>query len=745
MKIEYLLDLFELGQYKQCLWHLSDFLYHNNNHPNALLLRGKCLFEVSNARYNRFEEAYEDFIKVLEFDPNNEEALQRTTYIAVFGIKQNIENAIALCSRWLHFAGPKDQIKALTYRAEAYRLSKNYTLALKDYDKLISIAKLVYAEDRVKLDAALSTAYSSKTQLYLHDMSEEALALETFKLSLRYPSPNALLYAEMAKLAFKFQDYEFGGAIALRFFSVNTDIPAQEVRQLYQQLTALVEQQIINQNIVQAKLVAATAFREIVEVNPLDNLNFIRKCMAIYPDWHVPYHYYGAELFEAEGYQEAIPYIKKSLELGGTAFDISRYLEAIYRTKNHKTEIDKLPIDDAIAYYNAAKSFLNAELKLKNQDNSQWFLENRTLLYAQSFQAFQLYFIQHLGISYHNDVEIFAKCCNEYAIALANLNRFEEADKVHDIGNSFHVFWQQLSSWSETLMNLRRYEEVICKVQQALLLGKEDISFDHYIQLRCREALALYHVNRIEEAKNIFDTIEQEYCQFFNSSSTTDEEKRVLTERYVDLQNVRFYLLEKETAEYVIAVWQDQLEKNPDDRSSWLMLMQKYYEVDDYEQCIACANNYLALNGGAVSAEIALHVYFRRGVALVNMQNYERALSDLNFVFELHNKKMPLANSDFLSLCKNLAYSYKQLGNWRSCLGYTQLALDIMAVNEGKFDEFLPTILILYADAQYALGNRRKAHRALNKILSQQENDTQALERKQAWKKAGWLSFFNSK
>ncbi|MGE6218818.1 hypothetical protein ACQKCH_03240 [Nubsella zeaxanthinifaciens] len=467
--------------------------------------------------------------------------------------------------------------------------------------------------------------------------------------------------------------------------------------------------------------------------------------MAIYPDWYVPYHFYGAELFEAEGYHESLPYIKKSLELGGMAFDVSRCLEAAYRIKKQKLQIEHWPHDGAEAYYDAAKSFYKAELNLRDQENAPWFLENRAKLYERSFDGFYSYFFRQEGLAQNNAVEVFSRCCNEYGIALTSLKRYEEADKIHSIGYAVFPFWERLCSWSETLMYLRRYEEALIKVRQVLKLEKEQVDFDLHLQLRCREALALYHLGRISEAKYVFSTIEQEYAQFFVNNKVSASDNSILTERYADLQNVRFHLLEKETPEHAIMVWQQQLEKNPDDLCSWLMLMQKYYELNNDEQCIACANNYLALKGGALSIDTALHVYFRRGSALVNMQNYERALSDLNFVFEIHNKKMPLANSDFLSLCKNLAYSHKQLGNWRSCLGYTQLALDVMAVNDGKFEEFLPTILILYADAQYALGNRRKAHRALNKILSQQENDKQALERKQAWKKAGWLSFFSSK
>ncbi|MGE6218817.1 tetratricopeptide repeat protein [Nubsella zeaxanthinifaciens] len=229
MKIEYLLGLFELGQYKQCLAQLQDFLNIHANHTNALLLKAKCLFEISNSKYNRYYEAYDDFIKVLDADPNSLEAFQYATYISVYIIKTDPEKSLELCNKWLDLAPQVHQVEALQYRAQAYRTSKNYPLALKDYDQLISIIQLVFADDRIKLDSALAMAYIEKGQTYLNDLNNPNVALQVFKDSFKYQLPDSQYYFDIASLAFSLQDFEFGGAVALRLFSSGQTVTPQQV------------------------------------------------------------------------------------------------------------------------------------------------------------------------------------------------------------------------------------------------------------------------------------------------------------------------------------------------------------------------------------------------------------------------------------------------------------------------------------------------------------------------------------
>ncbi|WP_461788430.1 hypothetical protein [Pedobacter sp.] len=742
MKIEYLLDLFESGQYVQCLAHINDFLNHPVNNTELTLLRAKCLFEISDTKYNRFEEAYSNFIEVLEINPTQYEALHYGIHIAVFIIKDHADKVIELCDGWLQWATPTQQIEALNYRAKAYLMLKNFSAALNDYDKLISTVKLVHAADRSQLDSALSIVYLKKAHIALNEMNEPELALNFFKRGFDYHHNDALKYAEISKLAFLHKAYDFGGAAAIQFFSANQNVPVKEVSELYAQIKSLIESGIVNKNLVHAKLVASKVFGSMVEQNPLDNLNFIRELLKVYPDWDVLYHYYGAELHNAEGYDEALPYIQKSMSLGGSAFDVCWYLESTYRARKQMHTLQELPTDDAKNYYYAALIFQNTELKLKNPHNAAWFLENRAMLYAQSFNVFCSYFFKQLGSSKNNDKPLFATCCNNYGLALAELKNYEEAERVHRIGYSFHPFWKQLNNWSKVLMHLRRYSEAISKVQQVLKEEKGKLTFDDYLELRYREALAFFNLGNKEQAEIILTILDQEYDQRCASGKTTNKgQQQALKEQYVQLQHLRAHLLQNKSIEHAIEIWQKQLQRNPDDHFTWLMLMQGYFELNNDKQCIACANNYLALTGGALLSENAQQVYYRRGIALANTDQYERAISDLNFVFELHYKHRSLSDLEFVTLCSKLAHCHQQLKNWRSCLGFVQVAMDIFSISCWSFDTIYLEVILRYADANYALGNIRKAKKALAKIQLYQPENSEVLKRQLTWNKSGFFSF----
>lgn len=742
MKIEYLLDLLESGQYVQCIAHLDELLSHQPDNNPTRLLRGKCLLKISTATCDRSEEAYRDFMQVLDMEPTNVEALHHGIQTALFAIKKYSTEVIQLCNGWLRWAVPVQQIEVLKYRAQAHLLAKDFQQALIDCDKVIAIAKLAHAADRSQLDLILSDAYLTKANIALYEMQDSKLALDYFKRGFDYPYADATLYAEISKLAFQLEAYEFGGAAAIRFFSITEKVPGDKLLELYQVIDALIAGGAIHKNLIHAKLVACKIFGGLVELNPLDNLNFIRKFTKIYPDWKVLYHFYGAELFDAEGYAEALPYIQKSMALGGTAFDVYRYLEASYRVNQQMPRIEKLPLDDARNFYFAARALQNTALQLKNQHNAAWFFQHITLLYEQAFDIFYAYFFRQIGSSINNDRPLFAKCCHHYGLVLVELKRYEEADKIYSTGYAIFPFVELLDHWSEVLLYLDRYDEVIIKVRQVLAQQRGRSTFADDLRLHSREVIALFQLGELDECKTKLALIEQGCQQLMVSEELSKEAKLTLFERYADLQHVRSFLLETQAASHVISVWQQQLEKNPDDDLAWLMLMQQYHETNYDEQCIACANNCLALKQGALKPKIALQVYYQRGIAFANINRHERALSDLNFVFKLHCEQTPLNNFDFLRLCGKLAFCYRALGNWISCLGYTQVVMDLFSPTHQKMEGVYSDVLLLNADSNYALGNIKEAQIALYEILFHQPENAAALHRKQIWKKAGFFSFW---
>ncbi|MDR6944154.1 tetratricopeptide repeat protein [Mucilaginibacter pocheonensis] len=749
--VEYLQSIYKEGNYPECLEAVNLFLLFNPQNLEGLVLKAKCEYQLSYGNENADDLlaiAVGSFKEVLKLAPAHEEAMLYLAYINISITDTNLPEAINYCDLLTASIHLDTRIKAITYRQEAYYQTGDIDNALKDLDLLIKLHKAHTVENRSLADHEQGQLYAKKANLYLEYKNNPAKALETFKEGLVHRYKNVNIYSLIANLALDSEDYELGGDIAqIALFSGSADADIdEELITLYYRLNELSRQGIVNQSIIYAMFIALKIYQERLEYDTVELLNFAQHYINIYPDWLIPYHYAGAVLYETKSYSEALPYLQKSIELGGLALGLQRFIEVWYRINGQLPPVAKWPEDSAVMYYNAGVSFFyESESYISNAAIARELLQMRTNFYKISYDGFYDYFYNDKGDGAANEPHIFAMCCNNYGIALSELGKYESAVEVHKRGYSLSPFWEQLYSLSTALLALQRYEEAIEVLEQAVSYSSDYLSFEDYIDLKGKQLLAIYKLDKKDETRELLAGIEEEYNNFIKTcgSELTEQELFTLSEKYIVVQNVRQDLLDGVSLEDATQAWKDQLDKNPDDNSSWYMLMQNYYQLKDYDQCIACADNYQSVKGDAITIDSLQKVHFMRGMSYLNLGNYTNAKENLNILLGTCQSGNENEESIICDTNISLAQCGFALEQWDQCIDFSLAAIACYDRNGWKWDESWLKAALLYADACKATDEIDAAMETVKNILKIAPQNEEALKRKREWKAGGLFSFLN--
>lgn len=748
--VEHLQSIYNAGNYPECLESVNFFLLFNPQNLESLLLKAKCEYQLAYNSENTDDLltiAVNSFEEVLKLAPAHEEAMLYLVYINISITGTNLSEAIMYCDRLTESIYLDTRIKAITYRQEAYYQTGDTDRALKDLDLLIKLNKAHTIENRSFADHEQGRLYAKKANLYLEHKNDPAKALETFKEGLVHRYKDVNIYCLIANLALDSEDYELGGNIArIALFSGSADADTDEnLITLYYRLKELSRRGVINKPIIYAMFIALKIYQERLECDMVGLLNFAQHYINIYPDWIIPYHYAGAVLYEAKSYSEALPYLQKSVELGGLALGLQRFIEVSYRINGQLPTIEKWPEDSAVMYYNAGVSFFyESESGISNAAIARELLHMRTNFYRISYDGFYNYFYNDKGDGAANEPHVFAMCCNNYGIALSESGEYETAVEVHKLGYSLSPFWEQLSSLATALLALKRYEETIEVVEQATTYSSEYLGFEDYIDLRGKQLTAIHDLGRKDEARELLTSIEEEYNSFIKAyrNDLTEQELFVLSQRYIVVQNIRQDLLGEASLEEATETWKDQLDKNPDDNSSWYMLMQNYYQLKDYNQCIACANNYQSVKGDAITIESVQKVYYMRGMSYLYLGDHVTAKENLHILL---NNCQQGNESDESIICDtniSMAQCSYALQQWDECMDFSLAVVACYDRNGWKLDGTWIKAALQYADACKVAGETEAAVDTVNNILKVAPENEEALQRKREWKSGGLFSFF---
>ncbi|MBB6271059.1 tetratricopeptide (TPR) repeat protein [Pedobacter cryoconitis] len=749
--IQDLQSFYNQGNFSKCLESLNPFLLVNSDSIEALLLKAKCEYQLASLALNEDKDdnslylaSYDSFEYVLKIEPTQEEAMLYASYINIFITQANLPEAQVYCDILALSEDEDIRLKAIGYRRHVNFILGNIDLVLKDITLMINHYQALYPNNRSILDKELSMLYLERTNIYLWHKEDAPKVFQAFNEGKAYPHNNYLTNNAVALLALDYQQFELAGEAAYMAFEYSDAEPNQELIDLYHRISALSRKNTLSKILVHSLLLALGKFSDFLGADQLETLSLSLSYIKIYPDWDIPYHFAGSFLFDAEKYEEALPYLKKSQQLGGTARGLQRYIDASCRLSGQLPDIDSLPLDSPEAYYNAGCDFYYESIpKLWTAALADELQEIKAKFYEVSYQGFYEYFYNNTGVSLANEVHTFAKCCNNYGITLTEMGAYEKAAEVHAIGYALSPFWEQLNSWGTALKGLEKYEEAIEIFQVASTYSGEYLTFPNYLRIKAEVLDMTYKLGHIEETHNILDAITNEYDSFLevNNSNLTEEQLFELSEQYIIIQNVRHDLLSKGSPEDAIKAWQNELVKNPDDNSAWFMLMQEYYIIKDYSQCIACADNYQAVKKEAIQDTSRCKIHYMRGLSYMSLGNYEKAIEDLKALIEPLKIVYPDNEYELSRAYLHLAGCYFTLRKWDNCNEAAYEAITCYIRNNWSWDDELLKVKLQYADALRATGAKDEALENIKNILEAYPDNAEALQRKKEWKK-GLFSFF---
>nr|WP_294784182.1 hypothetical protein [uncultured Flavobacterium sp.] len=750
--IESIEELFNNGKWQECNESVKIFLLLNPDNLGALLLEAKCLYELADlieddTYVETMEKVLAKFEHIATLETQNKDALLYAAYIIIYIRKTNLHQAVVYCNTMLQIQDFYLQQKALEYKIETNVFLENIDETLADIDVLIQYYKEKFENNKLLLDEHLGTLYERKTYIYLDIKNDIPQAFAASKIKFEHMSEGSLIDIRIAKLAFEQQDYQLG---ILAYESANECLnpPSDEAFiEVYNLALDLQNKGYHNEKLFDSIITTIYHVGESYFGEDIDTLlfDFAQQFIEKEPKWFFPYHIIGRIYYESRRYEEAIPYFIKALQYGGFPKTVYRYVESCFYTTGQVPEIKSLPEGLPQDYYSIGVEFNDFEEEcLNDSDNKKKILEIKTQCYENAFNSFYNYFYNNTGSSRYNQRHTFAMCCNNYGIALQKLGKYEEAIKIHEIGYDLSPFVEQLQSWGRALRVLNRNQEALEKYLMACAYPSQYLDFNEYLYLSGEIIDIYYKQGEEEKGATTFKKVDAEYENYLElyKNDLTDQELYELRKWYVGIQNGRNFFIKNKPQEEQIAIWQEQLEKDPDNFSAWLMIAGNYYVTKDYQNCIACINHYFILRGDDIEPRTKMGLLFKRGVAFVNTEQYKKGVVDLEQVLNLHDTEYQTTSADISEIYEVLTQGYHALQQWEDCRKYAQKSLDLNNENDWIRDEPFVETLILGSDACKALGYNSQALEWVNYILEFNPDNIAAQQRKKDWSSKGLFSFF---
>lgn len=748
--------LFEEGAYEECQNSASIYLLFNKHDVEARFLKARCEFEMalsgeSDANYiEQYTIALKSFEDILEIQPLHTEALTWAAYILIYILQTDLCKAVNYCNTLEKSEGIDIKIEAINYRREAHYLSGDADAALYDTEILILLTSERYKASKSDFDRYIGNEYLFKARIYQELKFDIAKALTVFKEGFCYAGAARPIDIFIAKLAFENNDPDFGTEAYLNSLTCEFQGDRQCLMDVYHHARTLMNNGYYNTRLY---LCVVSTIRQLGSEVFGENYQhevfaLSKEYITILPQAFEPYHFAAAILFENKDYDASLSYSETSLHLGGWAISIARYVATHYYVHDWLPIVQKWPDDLPAEYFNAGNFFLyNFENHIEDSEISRDFKQLRKNFYERAYDGFYDYFYKGIGSSRNaNQIHTFAMCCNNYGIVLTELGEYEKAVEVHELGYSLSPFWEQLSSWAYALTYLARPDDAVPLYIEAASYSREYLSFEDYLDLQGRAAMAFIELDRTDEAFQLLIAVDKEYDYFItlNKNKLSRKDLLEIDEKYIEIQNALLDLTKDLSLEDSIKFWHVQLEKNPDNNPVWFILMKQYYWLEDFNECITCANNYLLLKGEFIGLGNKLEVTYMRGISYYNIGDYLQAVKDLrknvkNIDVHLWN---PVVESNVYIWITRCLYALQE---WDECKKYGWEAIECYNKNQWEWEDELVLMMLHYADACRATGQKDVAIGTVENVLHKLPGNKEALQRKKEWKEGGLFSFLKTK
>lgn len=759
MKFQDLVNLYEEGRYEDCLSELEVFLVLNPQDIPSLILKATVLkeldFQISEEDRNElsltdFQEVIDIYKSILEIEPNNEAALFGLLETTRFFYKDlDYDEYASYIDRLSHY---EDQLENVCrFRADLNYLHEKFQESIGNINELLSLYEVLYAHDRVSKCALLTESLLFKAMILRENLNEEEQALTEFrKYKNDILSNNVLLYLDIGLLALAYHDYDivgWAGTKAVLYGNEDPELDA-EIFKFYELVNERLNNGLENKSCIYFVIMVQRNFRDELGLDLSDPLIEAKRYIDRYPDWFVPYHFAGTYILEGGNYEEALPYFAKSVALGGFSVTIFRYIITYYEIHKALPVIADWPEDGPIDYFNSGCEFSEFENEIGSPILDLPLLNYRLKFFEKAYQAFKGYFHENkFEANYFIDYRLMAMCCNNYALALSSKRKYDEVIEICKEGLTYSRFWELYNTLADAYFEKDAFEDALIHYHELMNDNFKEFDLPNYLRIAAFVTKCEFKLGYIKEAEERLKTIAKEYDELIQSEeyATYGEEDLFVTRQaYMEIQNARFDLINHRGDSETLKDWQKELESKPDDASNWYMLMQNYFQLEQYEQCIACANNYEATKPLQEMALIDYRkLHYLRGKSYFLTENYQDALQDLQIAYDSTKSTLEEEEShgDFHLILLHLIRTYFQLKEWENVVHIAHESEKMYSTENWEEDDDWVEIQLMSAEALFALNDREREKQKIEEILKLFPTNEKALEKKKEWSKGwfGWL------
>ena len=689
---------FDEGNYTETISILNKFLESNSKNIEAINLRGKAYYqlafqtEIEEEGLNFLQLSLADFNTILTKIRNHREALLYRAFILTDYIFDQ-DDVLLEDANLLLDMDDDCKFKALNYLAKVNYRNNKLDEAIDNLKTQADHLRSYTTDNLAFLQQELGGIYARVATIYNAKNNHQESLLWDKKAFEIYPY-NHHYNLSIAQYALEHKNYDLAGKTMHQYLLLIPfagDNGFDEVMEKFQNSH---DSGIKNQNIDSVIMLG----NRMSGIDVLDQISFAKTCLSRFPENSDGYHILGTLLFDQKSYKEALVYFDKIVKNKTCyALSLARYIICKYYTEGkipnypNLNEINPDPID----FYSAG-ILLKEAINYKNDKfpvND--FRELSATFYGEGYKLFYEYFYENKGLPNANHAHYFAMLCNNYGIVLCDLDYWEKAINIHQIGYSQSPFWEQMNSLANAYFLNRNYQDAIQTDTSLLNEYGNYISTDRYVAIYNRMIKSNNLLLQFDEAHELAlkilaekDTLQFEILQqnpddfgFYNEQYIEIESSLEIAKQKVSNKNQEILALEKRMAE------------DPENTYCLFLLFQKYSTINNFQQALTCADLYLKLcerDKFVIQDEQMQVLRYFRGNALRNLGKIDEAIVDLKISYDLN----PTDEWAIYGL-SNCYFTQKEIVNSRK---YGQQYIDFYVRENFEYDEKIGLICFTLID-----------------------------------------------
>ena len=718
--------LYAAQNYEECILQLKDFVLHNNNNFEAYLLLAKSYYQLAMYDQNNTDEHYlnsfENFSKTINLNPENIEALLYRAYLSVYNLVPN-KNEIALqdIDVVLKVGDLQNKITAYSYQYLAsYNLSKS-DLAISSLQNVKPFLSQVYQNIHSERLKSLANVEMQMGDVYLYLKNEESLALSFYEKSFDLYPYNQIFNEFLFHFAVKNNKISTIAKVG----NLLIDTMIQESADYFLIDIITVSTKLINDGIDDFGIIKLyiRALHNDDGYDDLELFTTVKNYANRFPEKMFFQSILGNILYFKESYHEALPYYEKALNLEYDTRVQSKIIICRYHIYN---EIITFTLPDQFIEpsenLTAGRDLMFLGDAIGEDDECYIKIcEAETQFYYNAHVQFYDFFYGNIGSPLANRAYIFAMNCNNYACALHKTGQNEFAIPILEMAIEKHPFGELYRILAIVQYFNTNYLECIITINKYFDDYADEVATIDYVYLYHKLVYCYHFTNQPNMILQVVEKLEGEMPELEAALKEVEAERGTWGDLNDILNHKAFVLIDTQGMESSITSLEKRLESDADNENVYYALFQQFHIDKQYENAVACADNYRQTTSDTDDHSQQIYFY-RRGSSLRHLNRLEEAILDLKKAIEIEDNDVRYLNE--LALC------YLKTNETEKFIDVAIESINIYINNDFELDEHIIKIIFHIIDLYRLDKNKKEIKNLIKFILYKEPTNAEALKLK---------------